>query len=149
SRMAPWRGSKHLSQSIGLGLDTCTPYQSAEVRTLTPPANADPVKQQFKIHHPDSEDLAFLYGTILTDGKDAYTEDPTTNLCVFADEQVDRSPTGSGVTARVALQYHKGLLGLNQTRAFRSSATGSVFTGSAVRVSDAFSSGLQMCCLGG
>nr|XP_051682359.1 trans-3-hydroxy-L-proline dehydratase [Oryctolagus cuniculus] len=103
----------------------------------------------FKIHHPDSEDLAFLYGTILTDGKDAYTEDPTTNLCVFADEQVDRSPTGSGVTARVALQYHKGLLGLNQTRAFRSSATGSVFTGSAVRVSDAFSSGLQMCCLGG
>lgn len=43
---------------------------------------------QFKIHHPDSEDLAFLYGTILTDGEDAYTEDPTTNICVFADEQV-------------------------------------------------------------
>lgn len=43
---------------------------------------------QFKINHPDSEDLAFLYGTILTDGKDTYNEEPTTNICVFADEQV-------------------------------------------------------------
>ncbi|EPQ12590.1 Hypothetical protein D623_10027198 [Myotis brandtii] len=89
--------------------------------------------KKFKITHPDSEDLAFLYGTILTDGKDTYSEEPTTNICVFADEQVDRSPTGSGVTARIALQYHKGLLELNQTRAFKSSATGSVFTGKAVR----------------
>lgn len=69
----------------------------------------------------------------MTDGKDAYSEEATTNICVFADEQVDRSPTGSGVTARIALQYHKGLLQLNQTRAFKSSATGSVFTGCAVR----------------
>lgn len=43
---------------------------------------------QFKITHPDSEDLVFLYGTILTDGKDSYSEEPTTNICVFADEQV-------------------------------------------------------------
>ena len=43
---------------------------------------------QFKINHPDSKDLAFLYGTILTDGKDTYNEEPTTNICVFADEQV-------------------------------------------------------------
>lgn len=50
-------------------------------------------------------------------------------------KQVDRSPMGSGVTARIALQYHKGLLQLDQTRTFQSSATGSVFTGCAVRVS--------------
>ncbi|XP_040831589.1 trans-3-hydroxy-L-proline dehydratase [Ochotona curzoniae] len=114
-----------------LGLDVC----SAKTRVLVDAASAvtEAVKAQFKIHHPESEDLAFLYGTILTDGKDAYSEEPTTNICVFADEQVDRSPTGSGVTARIALQFHKGLLGLNQSRAFRSSATGSVFTGSAVR----------------
>lgn len=43
---------------------------------------------QFKLHHPESEDLAFIYGTILTDGKDAFSEEPTTNICVFADEQV-------------------------------------------------------------
>lgn len=114
-----------------LGLDIC----SAKTRDLVDAASAvtEAVKAQFKINHPDSEDLAFLYGTILTDGKDAYTKEPTTNICVFADEQVDRSPTGSGVTARIALQYHKGLLELNQMRAFKSSATGSVFTGKAVR----------------
>lgn len=114
-----------------LGLDVC----SAKTRDLVAAASAvtEAVKAQFKINHPDSEDLAFLYGTILTDGKDTYNEEPTTNICVFADEQVDRSPTGSGVTARIALQYHKGLLELNQTRAFKSSATGSVFTGKAVR----------------
>lgn len=44
--------------------------------------------QQFNIHHPESADLAFLYGTILTDGRDAHSEEPTTNICVFADAQV-------------------------------------------------------------
>ncbi|XP_034018333.1 trans-L-3-hydroxyproline dehydratase isoform X1 [Thalassophryne amazonica] len=90
------------------------------------------VKSQVKLCHPVSDDLAFIYGTILTDGKDAYSSDPTANLCVFAEAQVDRSPTGSGVTARVALQYHKGLIQLNQSRTFANSATGSVFTGKAV-----------------
>ncbi|XP_072896050.1 trans-L-3-hydroxyproline dehydratase isoform X2 [Hemitrygon akajei] len=85
-----------------------------------------------KLHHPDSEDLAFLYGTIITDGKDALSEEPTANICVFADAQVDRSPCGSGVTARVALQYHKGFVLLNQTRTFQSGPTGSLFTGKAV-----------------
>lgn len=48
--------------------------------------------------------------------------------------QVDRSPTGSGVTARIALQHHKGLIGLNQTRTFKSGTSGSEFTGKAVEV---------------
>ncbi|XP_061900505.1 trans-L-3-hydroxyproline dehydratase isoform X3 [Entelurus aequoreus] len=90
------------------------------------------VKAQVKLHHPVSDDLAFLYGTILTDGKDEYSQEATCNICVFADAQVDRSPTGSGVTARVALQYHKGLIQLNQSRMFKSGATGSQFRGKAV-----------------
>ncbi|NXP70606.1 T3HPD dehydratase, partial [Ramphastos sulfuratus] len=114
-----------------LGLDV----HSSKTRDLVSAASmvTEAVKKQFKLHHPESEDLAFLYGTILTDGKDAFSEEPTTNICVFADEQVDRSPTGSGVTARIALQYHKGLIQLNQTRTFRSSTTGSLFTGKAVK----------------
>ncbi|NXW42860.1 T3HPD dehydratase, partial [Nyctiprogne leucopyga] len=114
-----------------LGLDVC----SSKTRDLVDAASAvtEAVKQQLKFHLPESEDLAFLYGTILTDGKDAFSEEPTTNICVFADEQVDRSPTGSGVTARIALQYHKGLIQLNQSRTFRSSTTGSLFTGKAVQ----------------
>ncbi|XP_077076691.1 trans-L-3-hydroxyproline dehydratase isoform X2 [Siphateles boraxobius] len=112
------------------GLDV----NKSKTRDLVDAATAvsDAVKSQVKLHHPVSEDLAFLYGTILTDGKDGYSEEPTTNVCVFADAQVDRSPTGSGVTARIALQYHKGLIALNQTRSFQSGATGSVFTGTAV-----------------
>lgn len=41
-----------------------------------------------KLHHPTSDDLAFLYGTILTDGKDNYSSDATANVCVFAEAQV-------------------------------------------------------------
>ncbi|KAM5274554.1 trans-3-hydroxy-L-proline dehydratase [Ctenodactylus gundi] len=117
------------AEKVGLDIN------SAKTRDLVDAASAvtEAVKAQFKITHPESEDLAFLYGTILTDGQDAYSEEPTANICVFADEQVDRSPTGSGVTARVALQYHKGLLALSQTRAFQSITTGSMFTGKAVR----------------
>ncbi|XP_069063122.1 trans-3-hydroxy-L-proline dehydratase isoform X2 [Pleurodeles waltl] len=113
------------------GLDIC----SSKTRDLVDAATAvtEAVKAQVKLHHPDSEDLAFLYGTILTDGNDAFSEQPTSNICVFADAQVDRSPTGSGVTARIALQYHKGLIQLNQSRRFKSGATGSLFTGKAVK----------------
>lgn len=56
---------------------------------------------------------------------------------------MDRSPTGSGVTARIALQYHKGLIQLNQTRTFKSGATGSLFTGKPVEVRDYFFSVLE------
>lgn len=41
-----------------------------------------------RLCHPDSDDLAFLYGTIITDGKDNYSTDPTANICVFAEAQV-------------------------------------------------------------
>ncbi|KAF3849841.1 hypothetical protein F7725_019560 [Dissostichus mawsoni] len=112
------------------GLDVTTSRTRDLVDAATAVTNA--VKSQVKLHHPTSDDLAFLYGTILTDGKDDYSSDPTANMCVFAEAQVDRSPTGSGVTARVALQYHRGLIQLNQTRTFQSGATGSQFTGRAV-----------------
>ncbi|XP_076464776.1 trans-L-3-hydroxyproline dehydratase-like [Babylonia areolata] len=99
------------------------------------------VQAKVKIHHPDHPDLAFLFGTIVTDGGDHVTcasgSDPSTSstssVCVFADKQVDRSPCGSGTTARVALQYTRGVLSLGQKRHFRSGVTGSLFTGCAVQ----------------
>ena len=48
----------------------------------------DTLKKQLKLTHPDSEDLAFLYGTIVTDGKDQYSEDVSWNVCVFAEREV-------------------------------------------------------------
>jgi proline racemase len=90
------------------------------------------VKAQIKLDHPDDADLAFLYGTILTDGRDTFGAEPTANICVFAEREVDRSPTGSGVTARIALQHARRQIALGQERAFES-ITGAIFTGRALK----------------
>jgi trans-L-3-hydroxyproline dehydratase len=92
---------------------------------------SEAVKAQVTLEHPDDADLAFLYGTILTDGRDAEGGAPSANICVFAGSQVDRSPTGSGVTARIAVQHRRGQVALGDTRAFES-VTGAVFTGRAL-----------------
>ncbi|XP_078001070.1 trans-L-3-hydroxyproline dehydratase-like [Glandiceps talaboti] len=112
------------------GLDVSTSKVEDLKTTATAVTNA--VKEQVKLEHPDNDDLAFLYGTILTDGKEEYSSEATANVCVFADAQLARSPTGSGVTGRIALQHHKGHIQLNQRRVFKSGTTGSIFTGKAV-----------------
>jgi trans-L-3-hydroxyproline dehydratase len=112
-----------------LGLDV----HRSSVRELTDAASrvTEAAKQQIALSHPDDPDLAFLYGTILTDGGDGANR-PSANICVFADREVDRSPTGSGVTARIALQHARGQLALGVERRFES-VTGAIFTGRAVR----------------
>ena len=75
------------------------------------------IRENVTIRHPVETDLGFLYGTILTD--DAPAPEATSNLCVFAEGQIDRSPTGSGVTARMALDHAKGRIALGVTRPFR------------------------------
>jgi trans-L-3-hydroxyproline dehydratase len=75
------------------------------------------LRRDLTIHHPGPDDLGFLYGTILTDG--ASGEDAeSANLCVFAEGQIDRSPTGSGVTARMALAAATGAAHLGDVRRF-------------------------------
>ncbi|XP_063425578.1 trans-L-3-hydroxyproline dehydratase-like [Mytilus trossulus] len=95
-------------------------------------ATTDALKKQLKLTHPDSEDLAFLYGTIVTDGKDQYSDDVSWNVCVFAEREVDRSPCGSGVTARIAQQFTRNLIKLGQTRTFEG-PTSSRFTAKPVK----------------
>ena len=82
---------------------------------------------------PPDPDLAFLYGVILTDGKPR--PHATRNICVFGDGQIDRSPTGSGVTARLAVECCLEGAALNEPRDFIG-PTGGAFTGSAVRTVD-------------
>jgi proline racemase len=91
------------------------------------------VQAAVPLSHPDAKDLAFLYGTILTDGRDSWSDQPTRNVCVFADRQVDRSPTGSGVTARLAAMHARGQIAPAQTRIFES-IIGSRFSGSVASV---------------
>ncbi len=90
------------------------------------------LKAEFPLSHPAHADLGFLYGTILTDGKDEFSDEPTKNVCVFAEAEVDRSPTGSGVTARLAAMHAKGRIGIGQERLFES-ITGSRFSGAVER----------------
>src|SRR5712692_781523 len=74
-----------------LGLSV-TPEQASQLAaagdTITKAVNA-----VLPVQHPLEEDLSFLYGTIFT----GPTENPahySRNVCIFADAQVDRSPTG-------------------------------------------------------
>jgi len=71
------------------------------------------VARQFPIEHPFEADLSFLYGTIFIEPSE--TEGiHSKNVCIFADGEVDRSPTGSGVSGRAAIHFAKEELALNQ-----------------------------------
>ena len=62
-----------------------------------------------EIRHPVERDLSFLYGTIFT-GPAVGAGADSRNVCVFAEGEVDRSPTGTGVSARVAIERARGRL---------------------------------------
>ncbi|HEY7348146.1 MAG TPA: proline racemase family protein [Ktedonobacterales bacterium] len=65
------------------------------------------VKAVLPIKHPLEEDLGFLYGTILI-GPPENPDHHSRNICVFANAEVDRSPTGTGVAARLAIHHARG-----------------------------------------
>jgi proline racemase len=115
------------ADSIGLDLGTSPMRAIVDAGEEVTKAVAKAVP----IEHPDEPDLAFLYGTILTDGGDGGSR-PSRNVCIFAGRQVDRSPTGSGVAARMALQVARRQVRLGDERQFES-CTGAIFTGKALR----------------
>jgi proline racemase len=80
-----------------------------------------------KIHHPFEPDLSFLYGTIFIDDSLNDKAD-SRNVCVFADGEVDRSPTGSGVSGRMAIHHAKNQIKPGQTMTIES-ILGSTFIG--------------------
>ncbi len=71
------------------------------------------VMSEVPIRHPFEDDLSFLYGTIFT-GLPQIAAHHSRNVCIFADGELDRSATGSGVSARAALHHAKGGLDLNE-----------------------------------
>ena len=72
------------------------------------------VTESLEINHPFEEDLSFLYGTIFT-GKAKNPEHHSRNVCIFAEGEVDRSATGSGVSARAALHFSRGEISVGQS----------------------------------
>jgi proline racemase len=83
------------------------------------------------ILHPFEEDLSFLYGTIFI-GPPLAEDAHSRNVCIFAEGEVDRSPTGTGVSARLAIHHARGEIGLNEPIIIES-IIGSRFTGRVVQ----------------
>ncbi len=85
------------------------------------------VMEQYAIVHPDGDgDLNFLYGTVFVSSKHAGVH--SRNVCVFAEGEVDRSPTGTGVSGRVAIHHAGGELAAGEVITIES-IVGSRFTG--------------------
>jgi trans-L-3-hydroxyproline dehydratase len=82
------------------------------------------------IVHPFAKDLGFLYGTILI-GPPLGRGAGSRNVCIFAEGEVDRSPTGTGVSGRVAIHHARGELKLGRKTVIES-IVGSRFSGRAV-----------------
>ncbi len=88
------------------------------------------VMANLPIRHPFEEDLGFLYGTIFT-GAALDKNHHSRNVCIFAEGEVDRSPTGTGVSGRAALHYRRGEIRLGEPFIVES-IIGTCFTGRAV-----------------
>ncbi len=80
--------------------------------------------------HPLDDDLSSLYGTIFI-GPPESPRHHSRNVCVFADTQVDRSPTGTGVSARLAIHHARGEVALGDAIEIES-LIGTTFTGRVV-----------------
>jgi len=71
------------------------------------------------IAHPAEPELGYLYGTIFV--SHPYTPSGDfRHACVFANGALDRSPTGTGVSAHLALLHAKGNLHVGQSLRFES-----------------------------
>lgn len=114
------------TEKLGVSLD-------GRLRDLVDAASAltQAVRRTIAVRHPLANDLSFLYGSILTDGRDTAEAGTSRNVCVFADAEVDRSPTGSGVTARMAIRHAKGQVTQGEPCTF-ASLTAALFTGTVV-----------------
>jgi len=83
------------------------------------------------IEHPFEKDLNFLYGTIFI-GPPKGEKADSRNVCVFAEGEVDRSPTGTGVSGRMALHYARDEIKIGDPMVIES-IIDSCFTGRVVK----------------
>lgn len=86
------------------------------------------------ILHPFEPDLSFLYGTIFI-GDPLNAGLDSRNVCIFAEGEVDRCPTGSGVSGRMAIHQARQELKKGESMTIES-IIGTVFRGSIVKTED-------------
>ncbi len=89
--------------AVGVGLAPCDHGELVRLGRVIKQACMD----SHTLQHPTDPDLSFFYGTIFV-GPPHDAENHSRNVCVFAEGEVDRSPTGTGVSGRLALHHaHK------------------------------------------
>jgi trans-L-3-hydroxyproline dehydratase len=108
---------------LGVGLEPSEFRRLIEVGTAVKRA----VMESLPIRHPFEEDLSFLYGTIIV-GQPETDGAHSRNVCIFAEGEVDRCPTGTGVSGRLALNFARGGLAAGKPFVVES-IIGSRFTG--------------------
>lgn len=99
------------TDAAALGLEL-VPGEAAEVIRLGRLIKAE-VARRCEIAHPEGpDDLGFLYGTIFV--RQGNEPGLSRNACVFAEGELDRSPTGTGASGRAAIHHAQGDIGLGQ-----------------------------------
>jgi len=73
----------------------------------------DAVNEQFKVHHPEQEHIRSVDLVEICDSP-SNPEADVRNATVFGVGQIDRSPCGTGVCAKMATLYAKGKLALRE-----------------------------------
>ncbi|KAJ5461760.1 uncharacterized protein N7458_003312 [Penicillium daleae] len=88
------------------------------------------------LQNPEDRRLSFLYSVMVVDrdvgSRPEGVNGTETGLCFFADDEIDRSPTGSCVTARMALAHAKKLRPVGQKWAYNSIISNHFDTGAFV-----------------
>jgi trans-L-3-hydroxyproline dehydratase len=108
-----------------VGLSAPVPHDALDnaTRKLKEVINADAQYQKY-MTHPEYSDLSSLYTVMVVDKSLGEPLDGSkgaeTGLCYFADQQVDRSPTGSAVAARAAFAYATGELQMGEAWTYHS-----------------------------
>ncbi len=97
---------------------TLEPQHAPRLQTLGH-AIKQAIMAERPIVHPTEPDLGFLYGTIFV--APAQTrEGSVRQVCIFANGALDRSPTGTGVSAHLALLHARGTLRTGESLRFES-----------------------------
>jgi proline racemase len=113
------------ADALGVELGAHTEPRMAEVAAKVIPA----VNRQLEIRHPKRPDINRCYMTLLTSAK--VTSGDVKQAIICPPGALDRSPCGTGTSARVALMHTRGELALNESRRFEG-PLGTWFVGSPV-----------------
>jgi trans-L-3-hydroxyproline dehydratase len=88
------------------------------------------VETAMEVRHPLEPELCGIYGTIMSD-EPRCPGSHGRNITIFAESEVDRSPCGTGTSAKLAARFADGRIGLGEPYVHES-VIDTVFTGQVI-----------------